>query len=62
MKRPRMPRAEFEGHAVAYALLIMRRMDVVSLNHDIIAKWGPKMLLRIKTRAWQHVRANEVTP
>lgn len=59
-----MSRAELEGHAVAYALLIMRGWHdaAVSMNHDIIAEHGEKALIRIKKRAWQHVRANEVKP
>jgi len=61
-KFPRMPKAELEGHAVAYALLIMRGMDASALNRDLLDKYGRNALVRVKTRAWQHVRANEAKP
>lgn len=58
-EKPRMPHAEMEGLAVAYALLIMKDWPIVDMNRDILAKYGTNALVRVKKRAWQHVRANQ---
>lgn len=56
-----MKREELEGLAVAYALLIMREWDVREMNQKILAEHGANALVRVKKRAWQHVRANAPT-
>lgn len=55
---PEVKRAELEGLAVAYALLIMRDWPVADMNQSVLAEHGKNALLRVKKRAWQHVRAN----
>jgi len=57
-----MKHAELEGLAVAYALLIMKGWSAADINADILARFGPTALVRVKKRAWQHVKANEATP
>jgi hypothetical protein len=59
-----MPKAVLEGKAVAYALLIMQGWEVRDMNLDIRGEYGVNALIRVKKRAWQHVRANgaEVRP
>ena len=53
-----MRRAEVEGAAVAYALLILRGWDTSDTNERILSEYGRASLVRVKKRAWQHVKAS----
>jgi hypothetical protein len=54
----RMPQAEFEGRAVAMAILHMRGLDGQAARDEVLRLYGPKHLARIKRRMWQHIEAN----